>query len=313
MTESHMKLRQIEAFRATMQTGSMTVAARKLHTSQPQISRLIKQLERVTQFPLFERHGTKLKATLDGERFYGEIEKVFEGLINLEAAAEVIRSFGRDRLILAAMPRLAGGLLARMVAKFKLEFPNVMVTIQSGNESTINEWIRSGMCSAGLAMLYGEMPGILIDPIVKSNCVAVFPKGHRFSALKCVTPQDFENENFISFPNGSPVRALIDQIFDQAGVTRQIVAEASLSASVCALVALGLGVTLINPLAASEESTVNEIESRPFLDDIPVVFGLLFPSHKPNSRLVKRFSQCAREVMLEELAPLCGDAYVVKN
>lgn len=305
MSEGPMKLRQIEAFRAIMMTGSMTIAARKLHTSQPQISRLIGQLESLTQFPLFERNGSKLKPTLDGERFYGEVEKTFSGLTSLESAAAVIRSFGRDRLVLAAMPRLAGGIVARAVARFKLEYPDVMVTIQSGNESTVNEWIRSGMCSTGLAMLYGQTPGIVVDPVINTNCVAVFPKGHRFAQLEQITPQDFANERYVSFPGASPVRGRIDQIFEQAGVNRLIVAEASLGSSICALVGAGMGVSLINPVAAFEESTLNHIESRPFTESIPVVIGLLFPSHHPQSRLVSRFAQCAREVMLEELSPLC--------
>ncbi|MDB6052048.1 MAG: cynR 1 [Pseudomonas sp.] len=300
-----MKLRQIEAFRAIMMTGSMTLAARTLHTSQPQISRLIGQLEGVAQFPLFERNGSKLKPTLDGERFYQEVEKTFAGLSSLESAAAVIRSFGRDRLMLAAMPRLAGGLLARAVARFKLEYPDVLVTIQSGNESNINEWVRSGLCSTGLAMLYGQTPGILVEPVITTNCVAVFPKGHRFALLEKVTPQDFAGERYISFPNTSPVRNQIDKIFNEAQVNPIIVAEASLGSSICALVGAGMGVSLINPIAAIEEATLNNIESRPFTASIPVVIGLLFPLHHPQSRLVRKFAQCAREVMEEELSPLC--------
>jgi len=305
MTEGSMKLRQIEAFRAIMMTGSMTIAARKLHTSQPQISRLIGQLESLTRFPLFERHGSKLKPTVDGERFYREVEKTFAGLSSLESAAAVIRSFGRDHLVVAAMPRLAGGLMARAVARFKLEYPDVMVTIQSGNEGTVNEWIRSGMCSTGLAMLYGQTPGIVVDPVITTHCVVVFPKGHRFAELEQITPQDFANERYISFPGASPVRARIDDIFEEAGISRYIVAEASLGSSICALVGAGLGVSLMNPVAAFEEATINNIESRPFSENIPVVIGLLFPSHHPQSRLVNRFAQSAREVMLEELLPLC--------
>jgi DNA-binding transcriptional LysR family regulator len=306
MADSPIKFRQIEAFRAVMMTGSMTIASRNLHTSQPQVSRLIGQLEALTHFPLFERHGSKLKPTLDGERFYREVEKSFAGLSSLESAAAVIRSFGRDRLVLAAMPRLAGGLLARAVARFKVEYPDVLVTIQSGNESTVNEWIRTGMCSTGLAMLYDRTPGIVVDPVITSNCVAVFPKGHRFTHLERVTPEDFADERYISFPGASPVRERIDLIFEKAGVSRVIVAEASLGSSICALVGAGMGVSLINPVAAFEEATINAIESRPFTERIPVVIGLLFPSHHPQSRLVSSFAQCAREVMLEELSPLCG-------
>ena len=58
-----------------MMTGSMTAAARWVHTSQPHVSRLIAQLEAITQFPLFDRNGSRLTPTQDGSRFFQEVEK----------------------------------------------------------------------------------------------------------------------------------------------------------------------------------------------------------------------------------------------
>ena len=153
MAITRMGLRHIEAFRAVMMTGSMTAAARRVHTSQPHVSRLIAQLEAITQFPLFDRNGSRLTPTQDGSRFFQEVEKTFIGLAGLESAAASIRSFSASRLSVAAMPRLAGGLLARIVAAFKTEYPDVMVSIHSGNASAVHNWISSGFCDTGLAML----------------------------------------------------------------------------------------------------------------------------------------------------------------
>ena len=58
-----MNLRQLEAFRATIESGSITGAAELLHISQPSVSRLISDLERSVGFPLFLRVGRGLKAT----------------------------------------------------------------------------------------------------------------------------------------------------------------------------------------------------------------------------------------------------------
>ena len=132
-----MGLKHIEAFRAVMLSGSMTEASRRMHTSQPQISRLIGQLETITQFALFDRNGSRLTPTLDGSRFFQEVEKTFVGLSALESAAAGIRSFGADRLSVAAMPRLAGGLLTRIVATFKADYPDVMVSIHSGTAGSL--------------------------------------------------------------------------------------------------------------------------------------------------------------------------------
>ncbi len=98
MTSRRMSFRHIEAFRAVMATGSMTEASRRLHTSQPQVSRLIGQLEGITGLPLFDRGGSRLIPTLDGTRFHAEVERAFVGLASLEAAAGRIRAFGAERL-----------------------------------------------------------------------------------------------------------------------------------------------------------------------------------------------------------------------
>lgn len=302
MANPRMHLRHIEAFRAVMQAGSMTAAARRVHTSQPQISRLIAQLEALTQFPLFERSGSRLTATQDGLRFYQEVEKTFSGLAGLETAAAGIRAFSAGRLSVAAMPRLAGGLLARIVARLKQDYPDIMVSIHSGNGAAVREWLASGFCDAGMALLYDDEPGVQIEPVLTMHCMAVLPKGHRLAALPRLRPAHFAGEPFVSFPAGTAIRERIDRIFTQAGVERRIAAEAGLGASICALVGMGMGVSLINPLAAREEQNQTGIELRPFAPAVPVVAALLYPPYQQRTRLVDVFSHYASEFMQREMA-----------
>jgi DNA-binding transcriptional LysR family regulator len=300
MAARRMSLRHIEAFRTVMITGSMTEAARRMHTSQPHISRLIAQLEEIAQFPLFDRNGSRLTPTLDGSRFYQEVEKTFIGLDGLQSAVVNIRAFGAGRLSVAAMPRLAGGLLTRIVARFKAAHPEVMVSIHSGTASSVHDWVKSGMCDAGLAMLYTEPSDIQVEPILSTRCVAVLPRAHRLAKRARLEPADFAGEPFISFPRGSALGSRIDQIFSAAGVERKIAVETDLGASVCTLVAAGLGLGLINPLAAREESEISDIEVRPFTPALPVTIALLYPPYHARSRLVDAFDACARALMAEE-------------
>ena len=302
MTRRRMGLRHIEAFRAVMVSGSMTEAARLLHTSQPQISRLVSQLEAIAQFPLFDRNGSRLSATADGSRFFQEVEKTFIGLEGLETAAANIRSFGTSRLSVSAMPRLAGGVLTRVVARFKTDYPDVMVSIRSGTASSVHNWVSSGLCDAALAMLYGDVHGLRIDPIATTDCVAVLPRGHRLGALETLEPADFAGERFISFQSGSALRSRIDQIFSAAQIERHIVVETDLGASVCGLVSAGLGVSLINPLAAREESENSDILIRPFRPSVPVTLAILYPPYAAHQRLVAAFSDYARETVRQEMA-----------
>ena len=300
-----MSLRHIEAFRAVMVSGSMTEAARRMHTSQPQVSRLIGQLERIAQFALFSRKGSRLTATLDGTRFYKEVEKTFVGLAGLESAAAGIRAFSAGRLTVAAMPRLAGGLLARVVAQFKTRHPDVMVSIQSGNAGAIHDSVSSGMCDLGLALLSEDSPGVQVEPVLAMNCVAVLPRDHRLARLKALGAQHFGGEPFISFSGGTALRHRIDLLFADAEVQRALVAEASLGASICAMVGAGLGISIVNPLAASEETGHDGgVVVRPFLHPLPVTAALLYPQYHSRTRLVELFARYARQLILKEMGHL---------
>jgi DNA-binding transcriptional LysR family regulator len=311
MTDARMSLRHIEAFRAVMIAGSMTDAARRMHTSQPQISRLIAQLEKIAQFAFFSRKGSRLTPTQDGVRFYAEVEKTFVGLAGLESAAAGIRAFGAGRLSVAAMPRLAGGVLARIVAQFKLHYPDVMVSIQSGDAGAIHGWINAGLCDLGLALLSKESTGVQVEPLLSMNCVAVLPRDHRLARLKQIGVADFAGEPFISFTGGTALRDRIDAMFDAAGVPRSLVAEASLGSSICAMVGAGLGVSIVNPLAAGEETGPSQIEVRPLAQAMPLTAALLYPPYRTRSRLVELFARYARRSILQEMGRL-GVPVVVK-
>ena len=70
-----MNLRQLEAFRAVMLSGSVTQAAAALHISQPAVSKLLADLEYHLGFPLFVRSkGVALTVTPEADVFFHEVE-----------------------------------------------------------------------------------------------------------------------------------------------------------------------------------------------------------------------------------------------
>jgi DNA-binding transcriptional LysR family regulator len=202
------------------------------------------------------------------------------------------------------MPRLAGGLLARVVAQFKSRHPEVMVSIQSGNAGAIHDWVSSGLCDIGLALLSEDSPGVQVEPVLAMNCVAVLPLGHRLARLDSLGPEHFADEPFISFSGGTALRKRVDALFARGDVRRALIAEASLGASICAMVGAGLGVSIVNPLAASEERIQGDIVVRPFTESLPVTAALMYPPYDTRPRLVELFARYARQLILTELGHL---------
>ncbi|SFU24905.1 LysR substrate-binding domain-containing protein [Paraburkholderia aspalathi] len=303
MIKHKLGIRHVEAFRAVMSSGSMTVAARALHTSQPQVSRLIAQLETITQFPLFARNGNRVSPTEDAIRFHREVEKTFAGIAELESVAADIRSFSGAQLRVASTARLAGDLVVKIVTQFLAVHPEVLVSIHSGNASDVNDWIRTGVCDVGLVLLAGATPGINAEHISTLRYVAVLPKGHFLADLKEVTPEHLGGIPFISPTAESLFRSPIEEVFVDKKPPR-IVAKASLGSSVCALVRAGLGVSLVNELAARDEYKSGGIEIRPFSGDIPITVSLLYRPFLAQPRLVESFSKIAKPVIESEIASI---------
>src|SRR5262245_11739761 len=115
-----LNLRQMEAFRAVMLTGTTIQAAAMLKVTQPAISRLINDLEAQAGITLFDRVRGRLQPTPEAETLFDEIERAYISFDHIANFMKGIRrSAGRLRL-LATMP-MAHGILPATIARFKAE------------------------------------------------------------------------------------------------------------------------------------------------------------------------------------------------
>jgi DNA-binding transcriptional LysR family regulator len=146
-----MNLKHIEAFRSVMLAGSMTAAAKELFTSQPNISRLITQLERETGLLLFLRSGVRLIPTSEGNAFFREVERAYVGLQGLTNAAAQIKNLGTGRLRIAAMPSAGLTLVPHAIQRFQALHPEVTISLHVNTSGTVNHWTSSQFCDLGVA------------------------------------------------------------------------------------------------------------------------------------------------------------------
>ncbi|PLZ03153.1 LysR family transcriptional regulator [Burkholderia sp. WAC0059] len=283
-----MNLRQIEAFRAIMQYGSMTVAAKELHTSQPNVSRLIAQLERDAGLVLFERSGTRLVPTAEGDAFYREVERAFVGLKSLTYAAENIRNLGSGRLRIAAVPAVGLAFLPAVIGLYRQSRPGVTVSLHVNTSTTVEQWVASQYCDLGVVVYVGETANCDVEPLPDAGAVCVLPEDHRLAGRRAVNAKDLSGESFISLCHGDGTRTQVDRAFELAGIERKLGIEAQYGAICCEMVRHGLGVTLVHPLIARSHAGEG-LRVKPFRPTILHPTFLLFPPHRPRTRLTDEF------------------------
>ena len=135
--------RQLEAFLAVFEAGSVTAAAESLHVTQPAVTRLVKELENAVDMVLFERIKGRLVRTREATLFYEAVKRSFLGLDKLVQTAEDIRGLRVGTLRIASMPALALGFLPRVISKLAGRYPDAKISLQIRSSEKVMEWIVS--------------------------------------------------------------------------------------------------------------------------------------------------------------------------
>lgn len=277
-----LNLRQVEAFRSVMLTGTVVGAARLMSVTQPAVSRAIGLLELRIGYKLFERRGRRLVATPEGEALYREIEPLYGSLDRIAQVAQDIRFQRAGALRIATLPALAQWLVPRAIARFLAARPKVSVFVQSLPSRQIAELVSTRQFDVGVVELPLSRPAITIEPLEPSPSVAVIPAGHRLAGKRQVSLKDLNGERMILLSQHSFVRYQIDDAFSKLGVAPHVVLETPSSSIACALVAAGAGITLVSRWTA-EPFAGAQVVVKPVKEALASRTAIIFP--EPGARL----------------------------
>ena len=281
-----MNFRQIETFRAVMHTGSMTLAAGQLHTSQPNVSRAIALLQRETSLKLFERIGARVVPTPEAQALLREVDRVYVGLHSIAEAADRIRVLGADGLRVAVTPALGISLIPQALKFFRAARPNTPVVVHISDSVTICKWTASGYCDLGIAASVALPQEVESELIHTERAVCIVPAAHPLAKKRKVGPTDLAGETFISMPSYDLARRAVDKLFDPE--TRRLELEASQAAAICVMVARGLGVSIVNPVLY-RELAVPGVKAIPFEPAIHFKCHVVRAKQRPEQALVPEF------------------------
>ncbi|RLM19723.1 LysR family transcriptional regulator [Brenneria alni] len=281
-------LRHIEIFHAVMTTGNLTEAAVLLNTSQPTVSRELARFEQLIQMTLFERLRGRLYPTAQGLQLFEEVQRSYYGLDRIINAADDIRLFQQAQLSVACLPVFSQSLLPEVCKPLLGRYPSLNLHIIPQESPLLEEWLSAQRHDLGLTENSVTPAGTERQTLMMLNEVCVLPAQHHLAAKALLTPADFAGEPFISLSSADSYRQLLDKLFHEEDVLRQMVLETHSAASVCAMVRAGIGISIVNPLTALDYAA-SGVVVRPFSIDVPFIVSLIRPLHRPASALVDTF------------------------
>ena len=292
--------RQLEAFRAVMTKGKVTLAAEALHTSQPTVSRLISDLEATVGFELFERRGRSVIATPEAQSLYEEVERSFVGLSEISRVIEDIRDYRHGSLLIAGMPALALQLLPRVVAEFIADEPGIRISLRARSSQAVLQHVSSQQFDLGFASTDAEHPAVVKRMLAKGVMKAVLPTDHPLCEKSVLQIADFDGQPFVALGEEVSTRAETDVFFAVDGARPRVVAEAQLSSSICEMVACGTGISIVEPVTAANFSTSGKVAVRDLEPAQPFSYDVLTPALRKPSRVATGFLNLV-ETRLKEL------------
>jgi DNA-binding transcriptional LysR family regulator len=298
-----LNLRQVEAFKAVIENGTVSRAAEILHISQPAMSKLIAHLEFDSGLKLFDRHKGRLAPTENGMRLYKEIDRIFAGLRQVENAVDAIRREEQGRISIGVLPALAGAFIQRATTSFLRDRTNVFCSVHSRSSWEIVDWVIARKFDVGLVDDGFKNPYVTLEPLMKQPMVCVMPLDHPLTSKTTIEPRDLDQVPFVSFPLDSHVGHQVDALFESNGVKPQIVLIGNFVLTVCEFVAAGLGVSLVHPILVSEFR--HRLAVRRFKPDVFDSVALCRSADSRNDQLVdilvQKFRETANEVSREML------------
>jgi LysR family cys regulon transcriptional activator len=247
-----MNFQQLRSIRETARRGyNLTDVANALFTSQPGVSRQIRELEEELGVVIFERNGKRLTGmTEPGKGILKIIERLLVEAENLQQASLDYAGQSSGTLTIAATHTQARYALPKVVQSFRADFPDVRIALQQSAPDHIAEWVLSGKADIGIATEgLSAFPDLVSFPCYRWSHLIVVPDGHPLLERSPIRLEDLAAFPLITYDVGFTGRGHIDAAFAAAGVKTDIVLTAMDSDVIKQYVSLGLGVGIVASMA----------------------------------------------------------------
>jgi LysR family hca operon transcriptional activator len=284
---AQMELRHLRYFVAVAEAGNLTVAAQQiLHTSQPSLSRQIRDLEDEVGTPLLTRRARGIDLTPAGRAFLDHARSV---LSQVEAASEAARRVAGPNKPCFTMGFLTGHELTWMPEALRIlrdELPNIDVMISSQYSPLLADGLSKGKIDAAFLRREKGVPGLAFRPLVKEPLMVIMPSDHHLAALKAVSPRDMAGETFVIVSSTAPVlRAVIDNYLKRSGFNIVSAHEADNVTMGLSLIVSTRGVGLLP--AYAQNFLPSSVTSRPLKGEVPTVELVLGYNKSNQSPILK--------------------------
>jgi LysR family cys regulon transcriptional activator len=250
-----MNFQQLRSVREAIRCGfNLTEVAKVLHTSQPGVSRQIRELEDELGVDLFVRAGKRLTSLTEvGALVVPIVENMLKDAESLKRVGEEFTQQGTGRLSIATTHSQARYALPGAVRDFRHRYPQVTFNLHQGTPDHVAQMLISGEADIGIATeALSNYDGLVALPCFRWTHSVIVPPGHALLDGAPLTLERLAEFPIITYGPGYTGRTHIDEAFEKAGIEFNLVLTAMDADVVKTYVELGLGVGIVASIAFDE-------------------------------------------------------------
>ncbi|MFK7881442.1 LysR substrate-binding domain-containing protein [Roseobacter sp.] len=261
-------LRQLEAYKAFVENGSVSKAADALYVSQPAVSKLLNNFELDIGMELIDRSSNRPVVTERGMKVYEEIDRILSGVDQIGQAIAAIRAKERSLITVGVMPGFPPSLLSRAAQIVRQDHPDISISFIVRSSEFISHGILSRKMDLGIIARDLDHPQVQSNLFLDEEMVAVMRSDHVLADHDVIDISDLQGQPFISFTQGSVSRQVMDKAFEASRIEPDIVLQATTAPNCCAFAADGLGLSVMSPVFAQDH--MNRLVFRRFTPSLRV-------------------------------------------
>jgi DNA-binding transcriptional LysR family regulator len=246
-----METHQLRYFLAVAQTGRFTLAAKSCNVSQPSLSIQVAKLEEELGGPLFERTRKGGKLTARGEVFLPRAKAILEQMESAKEDAKALSGLSLGKVSLGCMPTTGAHLLPPILSAFRKAYPKIQIQLKEESSPGLAKDLEEGEVELALVDDAGLRPSLDHQVLLTEPLLLALPPRHILAKKRKVALKQAVGEPFILMKAGHGFRQITLEIFRGAGLEPKVVFESGGIETVQALVASGLGISLVPQMVAN--------------------------------------------------------------
>ncbi len=253
-------------------------AAKRLHISQPPLSRQIMDLEEELGVRLFNRTKRNVQLTVYGKYLKGESDRLFSQLDSIRNHLQSMKNGAVGQVKIGYVGDFMHSIFPDILAVLKQTYPKIeTILLESDTESQIKA-LSNGFVDIGFVRTSIDVKDIAINPIYEETFSLILSKSHPLSSRKKIPLKKLADEPYIGFSPKCPppLSKSVMSICNKSGFSPKVIHRALQISSIVKLIENNIGYSIIpiKPKAVFKENVkIFELKNYPERAEISLAYN----------------------------------------